>query len=154
MENLTFSILDLLFFTGFFLLLVRVKGNGILRELVFFSLLTFYSYVTLNNINFAYNYFEEKGFVYGDEIYNTILVLLASAGLPFLNFFTGVYVPKIKGLLSMILGCIIALIRFMLLTFFILKLFPSFYDSSLVYNSFVINFLLSHIESLFVYLLI
>jgi hypothetical protein len=44
--------------------------------------------------------------------------------------------------------------RFLLLIFFILQLFPSLLETSLVYNSFVINFLLSYFENIFIYLLI
>jgi len=153
MENLTFSILDLLFFTGIVLLLFRVKNNGILKELVFISILFFYSYIILNNLKTTYDYFEDQGFDYAYSIYNIFIGLFACAGLPFVNFFLGLYVPKIKGLANMIVGVIIAIIRFLLLIFFILQLFPNLSESSLVYNSFVINILLSYFENIFIYLL-
>jgi hypothetical protein len=44
--------------------------------------------------------------------------------------------------------------RFMLLIFLILQLFPNLLETSLVYNSFVINFLLYYFENIFTYLLI
>ena len=154
MEDLNFSILDILLFTGLFLLFVRVRGNGIIKELVFLSILLVYAYITLNNLETVYGYFDEQGLSYADEIYNGFLILFATAGLPFVNFFSGLYIPQIKGVASMILGYFLAIIRFLLLIFFILQLFPSISDSSLVYNSFVINFLLSYFENIFVYLLI
>ena len=123
MEDLNFSILDILLFTGLFLLFVRVKGNGIIKELVFLSILLVYAYITLNNLETVYGYFDEQGLSYADEIYNGFLVLFATAGLPFVNFFSGLYIPKIKGVASMILGCALAIVRFLLLIFFILQLF-------------------------------
>lgn len=154
MEDLNFSILDILLFTGLFLLFVRVRGNGIIKELVFLSILLVYAYITLNNLETVYGYFDEQGLSYADEIYNGFLVLFATAGLPFVNFFSGLYIPKIKGVASMILGCALAIVRFLLLIFFFLQLFPSISESALVYNSFVINFLLSYFENIFIYLLI
>ena len=148
MEDLNFSILDILLFTGLFLLFVRVRGNGIIKELVFLSILLVYAYITLNNLETVYGYFDEQGLSYADEIYN------GTAGLPFVNFFSGLYIPKIKGVASMILGCALAIVRFLLLIFFILQLFPSISESALVYNSFVINFFLSYFENIFIYLLI
>ena len=125
MEDLNFSILDILLFTGLFLLFVRVRGNGIIKELVFLSILLVYAYITLNNLETVYGYFDEQGLSYADEIYNGFLILFATAGLPFVNFFSGLYIPKIKGIASMILGCALAIVRFLLLIFFILQLFPS-----------------------------
>jgi len=154
LENLSFSILDILLFAGLFVLFMRVKGNGIIKELVFLSILFVFAFITLNNLEAVYGYFEEQGLSYADEIYASFLILFAFAGLPFINFFTGLYIPKIKGIVSMLFGCAVAVIRFLLLIFFTLQLFPSLYDSSLVYNSFVINFLLSYFENIFVYLLI
>ena len=61
--------------------------------------------------------------------------------------------PKIKGLANMVIGSIMSIIRFLLLIFFILQLFPNLTESSLVYNSFVINILLSYFENIFIYLL-
>ena len=122
MEDLNFSILDILLFTGLFLLFVRVRGNGIIKELVFLSILLVYAYVTLNNLETVYGYFDEQGLSYADEIYNGFLILFATAGLPFVNFFSGLYIPKIKGIASMILGCALAIVRFLLLIFFILSL--------------------------------
>ena len=148
MEDLNFSILDILLFTGLFLLFVRVRGNGIIKELVFLSILLVYAYITLNNLETVYGYFDEQGLSYADEIYNGFLILFATAGLPFVNFFSGLYIPKIKGVASMILGCALAIVRFLLLIFFILQLFPSISESALVYNSFVINFLLSYFRSM------
>lgn len=87
MENINFSILDILLITGLVLLFVRVKGNGILKEMVFLSILLFYSYITLNNLEYVYDYFEDQGLTYADDIYNVFLFLFASAGLPFINFF-------------------------------------------------------------------
>ena len=153
MENLSFSILDLLLFTGIALLLFRVKNNGILKELVFISILFFYSYIILNNLTTVYDYFEDQGLGYAYSIYNVFIGLFACAGLPFVNFFLGLYVPKIKGLANMIVGVIMAIVRFLLLIFFILQLFPNLSESSLVYNSFVINILLSYFENIFIYLL-
>ncbi len=149
----SFSILDLLLFTGIALLLFRVKNNGILKELVFISILFFYSYIILNNLTTVYDYFEDQGLGYAYSIYNVFIGLFACAGLPFVNFFLGLYVPKIKGLANMIIGIIMAIVRFLLLIFFILKLFPNLLESSLVYNSFVINILLSYFEGIFIYLL-
>ncbi len=149
----SFSILDLLLFTGIALLLFRVKNNGILKELVFISILFFYSYIILNNLTTVYDYFEDQGLGYAYSIYNVFIGLFACAGLPFVNFFLGLYVPKIKGLANMIIGIIMAIVRFLLLIFFILKLFPNLLESSLVYNSFVINILLSYFENIFIYLL-
>ena len=83
MENINFSILDILLITGLVLLFVRVKGNGILKEMVFLSILLFYSYITLNNLEYVYDYFEDQGLTYADDIYNVFLFLFASAGLPF-----------------------------------------------------------------------
>ena len=117
MEDLNFSILDILLFTGLFLLFVRVRGNGIIKELVFLSILLVYAYITLNNLETAYGYFDEQGLSYADEIYNGFLILFATAGLPFVNFFSGLYIPKIKGVASMILGCALAIVRFLLLIF-------------------------------------
>ena len=122
MEDLNFSILDILLFTGLFLLFVRVRGNGIIKELVFLSILLVYTYITLNNLETVYGYFDEQGLSYADEIYNGFLILFATAGLPFVNFFSGLYIPKIKGVASMILGCALAIVRFLLLIFFILQL--------------------------------
>ena len=149
----SFSILDLLLFTGIASLLFRVKNNGILKELVFISILFFYSYIILNNLTTVYDYFEDQGLGYAYSIYNVFIGLFACAGLPFVNFFLGLYVPKIKGLANMIIGIIMAIVRFLLLIFFILKLFPNLLESSLVYNSFVINILLSYFEDIFIYLL-
>ena len=154
MENINFSILDILLITGLVLLFVRVKGNGILKEMVFLSILLFYSYITLNNLEYAYDYFEDQGLTYADDIYNVFLFLFASAGLLFVNFFAGLYVPKIKGIISIISGSLLAIMRFMLLIFLILQLFPNLLETSLVYNSFVINFLLYYFENIFTYLLI
>ena len=154
MENINFSILDILFTTGLVLLFVRVKGNGILKEMVFLSILLFYSYITLNNLEYVYDYFEDQGLTYADDIYNVFLFLFASAGLPFVNFSAGLYVPKIKGMISIIFGSLLAIMRFMLLIFLILQLFPNLLETSLVYNSFVINFLLYYFENIFTYLLI
>ena len=109
MEDLNFSILDILLFTGLFLLFVRVRGNGIIKELVFLSILLVYAYITLNNLETVYGYFDEQGLSYADEIYNGFLILFATAGLPFVNFFSGLYIPKIKGVASMILGCALEL---------------------------------------------
>tara|TARA_B100000401_G_scaffold317715_1_gene219583 strand:- start:16 stop:480 length:465 start_codon:yes stop_codon:yes gene_type:complete len=153
MGILTFSILDLLFFAGIILLLYRVKNNGILKELVFISILFFYIFIILNNLKTVYEYFESQGLEYASSIYNVFIGLFACAGLPFINFFLGLYIPKIKGMANIVLGVIMAIIRFLLLIFFMLSLFPNLSDSSLVYNSFVINILLSYFENIFTYLL-
>ena len=153
MGILTFSILDLLFFAGIILLLYRVKNNGILKELVFISILFFYIFIILNNLKTVYEYFESQGLEYASSIYNVFIGLFACAGLPFINFFLGLYIPKIKGMANIVLGAIMAIIRFLLLIFFMLSLFPNLSDSSLVYNSFVINILLSYFENIFTYLL-
>ena len=104
MENLNFSILDLLLFTGLILLFFRVKNNGFLKELVFISILFTYCYLTLNNLKTVYDYFDDEGFDYAQSIYNVFLGLFACAGLPFVNFFTGLYIPKFKGMMNLILG--------------------------------------------------
>ena len=153
MGNLTFSILDLLLLTGIILLFFRVKNNGFLKELVFITILFTYSYIILNNLKTVYDFFEDQGLDYAQSIYNVFIGLFACAGLPFVNFFTGLYIPKFKGVLNIIIGCVIAVIRFLLLIFFILQLFPNFTDASLVKNSFVVNIILSYFENIFIYLL-
>ena len=153
MANLNFSILDLLFLTGFILLFFRVRNNGLLKEIVFLSILFTYCYLTLNNLKTVHDYFDDKGFDYAQSIYNVFLGLFGCAGLPFVNFFTGLYVPKVRGIIYVISGCIVAFFRFLLLVFFILQLFPTFADASLVKNSFVVNIILSNFENIFIYLL-
>ena len=153
MGNLTFSILDLLLLTGIILLFFRVKNNGFLKELVFITILFTYSYIILNNLKTVYDFFEDQGLDYAQSIYNVFIGLFACAGLPFVNFFTGLYIPKFKGVMNIIIGCVIAAIRFLLLIFFILQLFPNFTDASLVKNSFVVNIILSYFENIFIYLL-
>ena len=153
MVNLTFSILDLLLLTGIILLFFRVKNNGFLKELVFITILFSYSYIILNNLKTVYDFFEDQGLDYAQSIYNVFIGLFACAGLPFVNFFTGLYIPKFKGVMNIIIGCVIAVIRFLLLIFFILQLFPNFTDASLVKNSFVVNIILSYFENIFIYLL-
>ncbi|MAC03814.1 MAG: hypothetical protein CMQ58_03330 [Gammaproteobacteria bacterium] len=153
MGNLTFSILDLLLLTGIILLFFRVKNNGFLKELVFITILFTYSYIILNNLKTVYDFFEDQGLDYAQSIYNVFIGLFACAGLPFVNFFTGLYIPKFKGVMNIIIGCVIAVIRFLLLIFFILQLFPNFTDASLVKNSFVVNIILSYFENIFIYLL-
>jgi len=153
MGNLTFSILDLLLLTGIILLFFRVKNNGFLKELVFITILFTYSYIILNNLKTVYDFFEDQGLDYALSIYNVFIGLFACAGLPFVNFFTGLYIPKFKGVMNIIIGCVIAVIRFLLLIFFILQLFPNFTDASLVKNSFVVNIILSYFENIFIYLL-
>ena len=59
MANITFSILDLLFFTGFILLFFRVRNNGLLKEIVFISILFIYCYLTLNNLKIVHDYFDD-----------------------------------------------------------------------------------------------
>ena len=153
MGNLTFSILDLLLLAGIILLFFRVKNNGFLKELVFITILFTYSYIILNNLKTVYDFFEDQGLDYAQSIYNVFIGLFACAGLPFVNFFTGLYIPKFKGVMNIIIGCVIAVIRFLLLIFFILQLFPNFTDASLVKNSFVVNIILSYFENIFIYLL-
>ena len=153
MENLNFSILDLLLFTGLILLFFRVKNNGFLKELVFISILFTYCYLALNNLKTVYDYFDDEGYDYAQSIYNIFLGLFACAGLPFVNFFTGLYIPKFGGIVNLILAFLIAVIRFLLLIFFILQLFPNFTDATLVKNSFVVNIILSYFENIFIYLL-
>ena len=153
MGNLTFSILDLLLLTGIILLFFRVKNNGFLKEFVFITILFTYSYIILNNLKTVYDFFEDQGLDYAQSIYNVFIGLFACAGLPFVNFFTGLYIPKFKGVMNIIIGCVIAVIRFLLLIFFILQLFPNFTDASLVKNSFVVNIILSYFENIFIYLL-
>ena len=153
MANLNFSILDLLFFVGLILLFFRVRNNGFLKELVFISILFTYCYLALNNLKTVYDYFDSEGFDYAQSIYNVFLGLFACAGLPFVNFFPGLYFPKLKGVANMILSCSIAMVRFFLLIFFILQLFPTFTDTALVKNSFVVNIIVSYFENIFIYLL-
>ena len=124
-----------------------------LKELVFITILFTYSYIILNNLKTVYDFFEDQGLDYAQSIYNVFIGLFACAGLPFVNFFTGLYIPKFKGVMNIIIGCVIAVIRFLLLIFFILQLFPNFTDASLVKNSFVVNIILSYFENIFIYLL-
>ncbi len=153
MANLNFSILDLLLIAGLILLFFRVRNNGFLKELVFISILFTYCYLILNNLKTVYDYFDDGGYGYVQSIYNVFIGLFACAGLPFVNFFSGLYIPKLKGLINIILGCAIAVVRFLLLIFFILQLFPTLTDSTLVKNSFVVNIILSYFENIFIYLL-
>jgi len=153
MANMSFSILDLLLITGLILLFFRVRNNGFLKELVFMSILFIYCYLALNNLKTVYDYFDDEGLDYAQSIYNVFLGLFACAGLPFVNFFTGLYIPKLKGLIYIILGCLIAIVRFLLLVFFILQLFPTLEDLTLVKNSFVVNIIFSYFENIFIYLL-
>ena len=153
MENLNFSILDLLLICGLILLFIRVKNNGALKELVFISILFTYCYLILNNLKTVYDYFDDEGFDYAQSIYNVFIGLFACAGLPFVNFFTGLYIPKFEGIANNIFGYVIAVIRFLLLIFFILQLFPTFNDAALVQNSFIVNIILSYFENIFIYLL-
>ena len=153
MANMSFSILDLLLITGLILLFFRVRNNGFLKELVFMSILFIYCYLALNNLKTVYDYFDDEGLDYAQSIYNIFLGLFACAGLPFVNFFTGLYIPKLKGLIYIILGCLIAIVRFLLLVFFILQLFPKLEDLTLVKNSFVVNIIFSYFENIFIYLL-
>ena len=153
MANMSFSILDLLLITGLILLFFRVGNNGFLKELVFMSILFIYCYLALNNLKTVYDYFDDEGLDYAQSIYNIFLGLFACAGLPFVNFFTGLYIPKLKGLIYIILGCLIAIVRFLLLVFFILQLFPILEDLTLVKNSFVVNIIFSYFENIFIYLL-
>ena len=153
MANLNFSILDLLLIAGLILLFFRVRNNGFLKELVFISILFTYCFLILNNLKTVYDYFDDGGYSYMQSIYNVFIGLFACAGLPFVNFFTGLYIPKLKGLINIILGCAIAFVRFLLLIFFILQLFPTLTDSTLVKNSFVVNIILSYFENIFIYLL-
>ena len=148
-----FSILDLLLFTGIALAIFRVRNNGVIRELVFLSILFFYVYIILNNLVAVHGFFRDQGFDYAYSIYNILIGIFACAGLPFVNFFLGLYLPKIQGAANLVVGITIAIIRFLLLIFFILQLFPNLSESSLVYNSFVINILISYFESIFIYLL-
>jgi len=153
MANMSFSILDLLLITGLILLFFRVRNNGFLKELVFMSILFIYCYLALNNLKTVYDYFDDEGLDYAQSIYNIFLGLFACAGLPFVNFFTGLYIPRLKGLIYIILGCLIAIVRFLLLVFFILQLFPILEDLTLVKNSFVVNIIFSYFENIFIYLL-
>ena len=105
MANLNFSILDLLLFTGLILLFFRVRNNGFLKELVFISILFTYSYLTLNNLKTVYDYFENEGYDYAQTFYNLFLGLFACAGLPFVNFFTGLYIPKLSGSIKLFSNC-------------------------------------------------
>ena len=147
MANMSFSILDLLLITGLILLFFRVRNNGFLKELVFMSILFIYCYLALNNLKTVYDYFDDEGLDYAQSIYNIFLGLFACAGLPFVNFFTGLYIPRLKGLIYIILGCLVAIVRFLLLVFFILQLFPTFADATLVKNSFVVNIIVSNFEN-------
>ena len=117
------------------------------------SILFIYCYLALNNLKTVYDYFDDEGLDYAQSIYNIFLGLFACAGLPFVNFFTGLYIPKLKGLIYIILGCLIAIVRFLLLVFFILQLFPILEDLTLVKNSFVVNIIFSYFENIFIYLL-
>ena len=153
MADLSFSVLDILLLTGVILLFFRVRKNGSLRELVYISILFLYSYVVLNNMKAVHDYFLEQGFDYVDAIYNVFIAIFATAGLPFINFFISFYIPKLSGIASLSIGCLIALFRYLLLIYLVLTLFPNLYDISLFANSFVINVMLSYVENIYIYLL-
>ncbi len=153
MEELTFSILDILLATGLLLVLVRVFKNGILKELVFASYLLTFSYISLNNIQEVYDFFVNLGFDFGREFSNFLLLLIALAGLPLLNFASGLYVPKFGGNLNIIGGILLALIRYLLLLFLILEIFPPLIENSLVYDSLIVNIMLAYFSDIFSYLL-
>mgnify|MGYP001346793382 CR=1 FL=1 len=153
MEELTFSILDILLATGLLLVLVRVLKNGILKELVFASYLLTFSYISLNNIQEVYDFFVNLGFDFGREFSNFLLLLIALAGLPLLNFASGLYVPKFRGNLNIIGGILLALIRYLLLLFLILEIFPPLLENSLVYDSLIVNIMLAYFSDIFSYLL-
>ncbi len=153
MEELTFSILDILLATGLLLVLVRVLKNGILKELVFASYLLTFSYISLNNIQEVYDFFVNLGFDFGREFSNFLLLLIALAGLPLLNFASGLYVPKFRGNLNIIGGILLALIRYLLLLFLILEIFPPLIENSLVYDSLIVNIMLAYFSDIFSYLL-
>tara|TARA_B100000575_G_C22961518_1_gene555522 strand:+ start:346 stop:810 length:465 start_codon:yes stop_codon:yes gene_type:complete len=152
-EELTFSILDILLATGLLLVLVRVLKNGILKELVFASYLLTFSYISLNNIQEVYDFFVNLGFDFGREFSNFLLLLIALAGLPLLNFASGLYVPKFRGNLNIIGGILLALIRYLLLLFLILEIFPPLLENSLVYDSLIVNIMLAYFSDIFSYLL-
>ena len=152
MEELTFSILDILLATGLLLLLVRVIKNGILKELVFTSFLLTFSYISLNNIQEVYDFFRLR-FGFGKEFSNFLVLLIALAGLPLLNFASGLYVPKFEGNLSIIGGILVAIIRYLLLLFLIIQIFPALIENSLVYDSFIVNIMLTYFGNIFSYLL-
>ena len=141
MEELTFSILDILLGTGLLLILVRV-----------FNLL-FFMYITLNNIEEVYEYFLELGFNFGKELSNIVVLLIALAGLPLLNFASGLYVPKFEGKINILGGILVALVRYLLLLFFITEIFPTLIENSLVYDSLIVNIMLSYFSDIFIYLL-
>lgn len=150
---MTFSILDILLGTGFILLFFRVQKNGLLKELVYLSFLLVFIFLVINNFAEVYNYFEDQGFNYGDDIYNLVLIILAFAGMPLLNFLASLYVPKFHGTFSMISGVCIGFLRYMLLLFFVLQVYPSIFESSVVLNSFIVNIMLTFFFDIFVYLL-
>ena len=150
---MTFSILDILLGTGFILLFFRVQKNGLLKELVYLSLLLVFIFLVINNLEVVYNHFEDQGFDYGDDIYNLFLIILAFAGMPLLNFFTSLYVPKFNGTFSMISGVCIGFLRYMLLLFFMLQVYPSIFESSVVLRSFIVNIMLTYFFDIFIYLL-
>ena len=150
---MTFSILDILLGTGFILLFFRVQKNGLLKELVYLSFLLVFIFLVINNFAEVYNYFEDQGFNYGDDIYNLVLIILAFAGMPLLNFLASLYVPKFHGTFSMMSGVCIGFLRYMLLLFFVLQVYPSIFESSVVLNSFIVNIMLTYFFDIFVYLL-
>ncbi|MBL6693932.1 MAG: hypothetical protein O3C54_03965 [Proteobacteria bacterium] len=150
---MTFSILDILLGTGFILLFFRVQKNGLLKELVYLSFLLVFIFLVINNFAEVYNYFEDQGFNYGDDIYNLVLIILAFAGMPLLNFLASLYVPKFHGTFSMMSGVCIGFLRYMLLLFFVLQVYPSIFESSVVLNSFIVNIMLTFFFDIFVYLL-
>jgi len=139
--------------TGLLLVLVRVLKNGILKELVFASYLLTFSYISLNNIQEVYDFFVNLGFDFGREFSNFLLLLIALAGLPLLNFASGLYVPKFRGNLNIIGGILLALIRYLLLLFLILEIFPPLLENSLVYDSLIVNIMLAYFSDIFSYLL-
>lgn len=150
---MTFSILDILLGTGFILLFFRVQKNGLLKELVYLSFLLVFIFLVINNFAEVYSYFEDQGFNYGDDIYNLVLIILAFAGMPLLNFLASLYVPKFHGTFSMMSGVCIGFLRYMLLLFFVLQVYPSIFESSVVLNSFIVNIMLTFFFDIFVYLL-
>ena len=115
--------------------------NGILKELVFTSFLLTFSYISLNNIQEVYDFFLDLGFGFGKEFSNFLVLLIALAGLPLLNFASGLYVPKFEGNLSIIGGILVAIIRYLLLLFLIIQIFPALIENScmILYNKYNVH---------------
>ena len=152
MELTTFSVLDIVLITGLLLLLFRAYKNGALNELVYLSVASLYVYVVLNNLNAVFSIFDENGFEFARSLYNVFVLIFAVAGLPIINFFLSLYVPKVKGSINLISGSLLTVLRYMLLMFFVLQIFPFFNDYDIVNESFIVRIFSTFFLRIFIYL--